>query len=188
MGIVEDARVYAVLEIEKTGLPNITHFEISEKKAIQLAKVLKADEKIVQIGVYFMDLKLGQAMKENRLTDHIPMAVTAAQEFFKVHKISKPNQEKIINCIQAHHKEIPFTCIEAEICANADCYRFIHPKGFFAYLTILGKRYSNLNECLEQAERKMDEKYKTLSLPLCKKELAPYYKNLKQYLKDARYL
>ena len=188
MDIIQEARKYALAEIEKFGLPSLVHFEISEKKAIELAEKLGADKEIVQTGVYLMDLKLGQAASENRIAEHVKMSVDAAKEFLQKFELDEISKTKILNCIEAHHGKVPFECLEAEICANADCYRFIHPKGFFLYLTILGKRNPIFLECLKSAEDKMDEKYAILSLDICKQELEEYYATLKKYIEDARNL
>jgi hypothetical protein len=88
--------------------------------------------------------------------------------------------------VEAHHGTIPYTCIEAEICANADCYRFISPKGVFGYFTTLGKRPLDFLACLDEAEKKLDEKYAILSLDICKSELEPYYQTFKEYIKLSR--
>ncbi len=186
MDLIEEARNYALSEIKKYGTPSLLHFEISEKKALELAVQLKADITIVHIGACFMDLKLGQAIKENRQTEHCTMGVTATSTFLDDHGVKGRNKEKILNCITAHHRDVPFTCIEAEICANADCYRFIHPKGFFIYLTMLGNRGLSFAECLNSAEAKLEEKKKILSLTICKKELEGYYNTLHQFIADAR--
>ena len=184
--IIEESRKFALWEIEKYGLPHMIHFEISEEKAIELADKLHADKKIVQIGIYLMDLKLGQASHESKVSEHVQMSSKAAQEFLSKFDIDHDSKQKILNCIEAHHGTIPFACIEAEICANADCYRFIHPKGFFLFLTILWKRKIDFLECLRNAEEKMNEKYKIISLDICKKELEKYYHTLKQYIQDAK--
>ncbi len=184
--IILEARKYALTEIEKFGVPSHLQFEISEKKALKLAERLQADKDIVLLGVYLMDLKLGQAFKEGKLSEHIKMSSGVAKEFLNKFEIGKEIKEKVINCVEAHHATVPFNSIEAEICANADCYKFIHPKGFFACLTFFGKRYSDFFDCLNQAEKKMDEKYNILSLDICKKELDGYYKVLKKFIKEAR--
>jgi len=188
MDIIKKSKEYALSEIKKFGTPILTHFEISEKKAIELANKLEADKTIAQVGIYLMDLKLGQALKENKLAEHVQMSVEAARKFLDKFDIDNLIKEKIINCIAAHHKNLPFNCIEAEICANADCYRFIHPKGFFAYLTVLGKRYDNFSDCLDQIEKKLEEKHNILSLEICKNELKEYYKILKKFIADSRAL
>jgi hypothetical protein len=114
------------------------------------------------------------------------MSSEAAQKFIKDFDLDKEKKEKIINCIEAHHGKVEFKCIEAEICANADCYRFVHPRGFFAYLTLLGKRQVDFNECLNQVEYKLDEKHGILTLDICKKELEEYYQTLKKFIDDSR--
>ncbi len=186
MDAVQDARAYALSEISKYGLPNALHFEISEKKALELAEKLKADTTIVHIGVCFMDLKLGQAFAEKKVDKHIEMGVTAAKEFLKKYKLDKVAQEKIINCIEAHHGTIPFTCKEAEICANADCYRILTPRGFFIYLSILMKRGLDIDECLLQAEEKIEEKRGVLSMDECKRELIRHYEEWKRFIQEAK--
>ncbi|HAT74258.1 MAG: hypothetical protein US30_C0012G0055 [Candidatus Moranbacteria bacterium GW2011_GWF2_36_839] len=186
MDIIKESKNYALSEIDRYGSPTLVHFGISEQKAIALAKKLGADEMIVRIGVTLMDLKLGQALKENRLQDHVSMSIDASEIFLKKFNLDKKARNKIINCIEAHHKQVAFNCLEAEICANADCYRFIHPRGFFAYLTLLGKRYESFDECLNQAEAKLDEKNSILSLDICKKELNNYYTTLKDFITDSK--
>lgn len=185
MNLIEESRKYALSEIEKYGTPIRVHFTISERKAIELTKILNADETIVRVGVVLMDLKLGQALKEKRLVEHVAMSVEASKIFLQKFDLDDDAKDKIINCVAAHHKDTEFKCLEAEICANADCYRFIHPRGFFAYLTLLGKRYDNFDECLSQAEAKLDEKNNILSLDICKKELSDYYKTLKKFISDS---
>lgn len=188
MNLIQQSREYALSETEKYGTPIPVHFNLSEKKAVELAKKLNADETIASVGAMLMDLKLGQALKEQRLPEHVAMSSEAAKEFLEKFDLDNETKDKIINCIEAHHGKVGFKCIEAEICANADCYRFIHPKGFFAYLTLLGKRNYNFEDCLNQAEMKMEEKNGILSLDICKTELEDYYKTLKRFIADARNL
>ncbi len=186
MSLTREAREYALSEIEKYESPILVHFEISEQKAIELAKKLDADETIARVGIVLMDLKLGQALKENRLKEHVSMSAEASKVFLKKFNLDKETEDKIINCIEAHHKDVDFKCIEAEICANADCYRFIHPRGFFAYLTLLGTRYDDFDDCLSQVETKLDEKKNILSLDICKEELNGYYTTFKKFIADSR--
>ncbi len=182
MDVIEESKKYALSEIKKFGTPIPIHFEISEKKAIELADKLKADKKIVQVGVFLMDLKLGQALRKNKLSEHVQMSVEATKHFLKEFDLDEEFKDKIINCVEAHHRNVPFKCIEAEICANADCYRFLHPKGFFAYWALLGTRYSDFTDCLNQVEKKMEEKYKILSLDICKDELSGFYNNFRELI------
>jgi hypothetical protein len=186
MDIVTAARQYALSEIKKYGAPSQYHFEISEKKAMELVLKHKADQTIVLLGIYLMDLKLGEALTKGKVSEHVAMSAVAADGFVSTLKLADDVKKKVMNCIEAHHKAVPFTCIEAEICANADCYRFLHPKGFFAYLGILSKRSDDFLAILDDAEKKLDEKHAILSLKECKKELEPYYETYKAYIKAAR--
>jgi HD superfamily phosphodiesterase len=185
MNVVTKSREFALSEIEKFGAPHLIHFEIAERKAIQLAEQLGADKEVVQTGVYLMDVKLGQAMQEGKLAQHVEMSSVASREFLTQFKLPATQVNQIINCVEAHHGAIPFASIEAEIVANADCYRFIHPKGFFLFLTVLGKRGS-FAEALDMAEAKLDEKHTILSLDFCKNELEEVYRGLKNYISMAR--
>lgn len=165
------------------------HFYISEKKALELAvKFPNADKIVVHVGICLMDIMLTEAMRDNKLSEHIPMSVEAAKDFLDSYPLADTDKAKIVNCVEAHHQDVPFTCIEAEICANADCYKFIHPAGFFYYLTLLGQRGLEFSKCLDQAEAKLDEKNKILSLQYCKDELSGYYVTLKKYIAEARKL
>jgi len=186
MNNIEEARKLALQEMELFGLPSTINFELSERKALMLAKKIGAEIEIVHIGIFLMDLKLGEAFAHNNVGEHVALSVEAAKVFLNHQNIPLSKQEKIINCIAAHHGDIPFSCLEAEICANADCYRFIHPRGFFGFLTSLWKRNLDFTTCLQQAENKLDEKHALLSLDICIQELEPYYQTLKRYIADAR--
>ncbi len=184
MDIIKDARELA---LSKKAPPRIL-FEISEKKALELCDYFKeADKKIVHLGACLMDIMLEEALSGNKISKHVQMSVEAAKEFLGKYDISSDDKNKVINCVEAHHKGVEFKCIEAEICANADCYRFIHPRGFFYYLTLLGgERGQDFVKCLDQAEYKLDEKKNILSLQQCKDELDGYYNSLKKFINDAR--
>lgn len=186
MDIIQEAKNLALREIEKFGTPTPIHFEIAEKKALELAERFKADKKIVQIGVYLMDLKLGEAFSQGKLEEHVKMSIQGTEIFLKRFNLDEETKKKIINCIEAHHGEAPFICKEAEICANADCYRFLNPRGFFAYFMLIGKRDWEFKKALDFAEKKIDEKYKILSLDICKKELEDYYHQFKKLIKEAK--
>lgn len=130
MNLIEESKKYALAEIEKYGAPIPVHFYLAEEKAVDLARKLKADETIVRVGIALMDLKLGQAVKEKHLPEHVLMSVEASKIFLEKFNLADETKDKIINCVAAHHKQVEFTSLEAEICANADCYRFIHPRVF----------------------------------------------------------
>lgn len=176
-------------EIENNGLPTTIHYDLSNDMGIEIAKKLEANEEIVAIGTRLMDLKLGQAFKEKRLPEHVAMSSEASKVFLKNNGLIEDSDEwgSIINCVEAHHGTIPFKSIEAEICANADCYRFLHPKGVISYFFSVVQRTGDLKKSIEQVENKMNEKMAIASIPFVVDELKEYFDTFKQYfstLKD----
>jgi len=183
--IIKKAKELALSEIEKYGTPILPHFYLSFNKGQEFAEKLHADKQIVEIGTYLMDIKLGQCYNENRLSDHIKAGVEKTKQFLSQFDIDQDIKNKIINCVEMHHGG-KYTCKEAEICANADCYRFIHPRGVFAFMHLLGVRNEDPMGEFKYVEQKMEEKWDILSLDICKKELEPYYKQFKKLISDAR--
>jgi len=186
MDLIEKAREYAKSEVDKYGSPNWLLVEISAKKAVELAEKLNADKTIAEVGAYLMDLKLGQALNEGKPTEHVKISSDAAKEFLEQFDLDEETKAKIINCVDAHHKDVPFNCIEAEICANGDCYRFVHPKGFLRFVNSLGKKSDNFDFALNFAEKKFNEKLSILSLDICKEELKESIENIKKLIEEAR--
>lgn len=187
MDIIQEAKNLAIGEFKKFGI-SLVLFEIAEQKVLELTKELNVDETIALVGYYLMDLKLGEAVSKGKREEHVEMSIEAGKKFLEKFDLDKKTKDKIINCIKAHHGEVSFICKEAEICANADAYKFLHPKGFFDFLMYFGKRNMEFKEALDFAESKVEEKYKILSLDICKKELEEYYHILKKLLKSAREL
>lgn len=176
MDIVKAAEKLFLEEQKKTGMPVKEALDIALKKGAKWADKLGADRTIVQVGIYLMDLKVGQAWKENKVDQHIQMSLDAARDFLE--GINEESKEKIINCIEAHHQAVPYKCLEAEICSNADSFQFLNPRGFLLILSQLIKQGLPLDKCLEILESKLEEKFKKVSLGICKKEAERYYKFL----------
>lgn len=183
--IVLESDKLARKEIERYSLPALIHYELSYKKALDIAKILKTNISSVQIGVALMDLKLGEAFKKGILAEHVTMSLEASKDFLQ-NKIDDKTLGVILNCIEAHHGKVPYKYIEAEICANADCYRFIHPTGVFFYLSNLGKRGLTPIQIFNQAETKLDEKWNIISLEYVKNDLESHYSNFKRLLSIAK--
>lgn len=173
----------ATREIKKYSSPEPLHYEIANKEGLVLAKELKVDREIVAIGTRLMDVKIGQAIKEGRLEKHVEMSSGYAEKFLSKYKISDKEKGKIINCIEAHHKGVPFICKEAEVCANADCYRMLTFEGALTLLTSLIRRGFESKDAMRYLEKKIDEKWGILSLEICKEELASNYKLLKRLVR-----
>ena len=184
--IIEKAKRWALEETKRYGTPILPHIELSNQKGQELARKLNVDKDLVMIGTLLMDIKLGQCFKEGKLSEHIERSAEATKKFLRQFNLVEETKKKIINCVEAHHGTTEFICKEAEICANADCYRFLHPKGMFNYFTLLGSRFDKFGDALELANKKLEEKHNILSLDVCKEELEPYYKMFKELFKKAR--
>ena len=160
------------------------HLTIALDKGKMLAKEYNANPEIVKFGILLMDIKLGEAYENHRLHEHVKMGSDFAKEFLKKSEFTEEEKEKLINCVEAHHGKIPFTCIEAEICANADCYRFIDPVGIYTYTVFLAKRTDDLLKQITELKYKLEEKGKILSLPKAKTELNSYYNFYQKQFND----
>ena len=180
--IIEKAKEFAKKESGKAVRPLVS---IANQAGQILAEKLNADKDIVMLGTLFMDIKRKQAVAENRLPQHIKMGAEAARDFLSQFDVSEEFVNKVVNCVEAHHGCVPYSCIEAEIVANADCYKFLHPKGVLRYVCILNERLGDFKKAIEEVKAKLEEKYKTLSLDICKEELEPYYKQFKDLLDKA---
>ena len=173
-------------EINTFGLPTIRHYELSMEKGLELADRLNADRNLVKAGIALMDIKLGQSAKEGHQPQHVKYCVEFAEKLLKDLGVTGSDYDTLINCVAAHHGAIPFTSLEAEIVANADCYRFIHPRGVMSFHATVIKRGNDHNAALKAVEAKLDEKYGIMSLDAAKQDLDGYYKMFKDILNTAR--
>ena len=184
--IIEKAKQWALEEIEKNGAPSLLNFNTSNQKGQELAEKLGADKDIVLLGTMLMDISLGECWKENKIPEHVPRGVSAVEKFLAQFKISEDVKAKIINCVEAHHGG-KYKCKEAEICANADCYRFISPNNVFGFITDLVKKEGwSLTKTIKFAYSKLEEKHKILSIDICKKELEEDYQAFKELFEKAK--
>lgn len=165
------------LKLAKESVASTEILYFSLEKGEYLANLYQADQDIVKVAICLMDIKLQEAKRQGDIKEHIKMASSFAKQFLKEYDITDEERAKIINGIEAHHGKIPFTCIESEICANADCYIFIHPRGVFTYLNLLAKRNMSLKDQIEQLKSKLEEKYAILTLDCVKEELGEYYQS-----------
>lgn len=180
--IIEKAKELADKEVDKAIRPL---FSFADEIGQKLGEKLNADKNIVLLGTLLMDIKLNQAKKEGRPQEHTTMGLEATKEFLTQFNLDEEIKNKIYNCVEAHHGKVPFNCIEAEICCNADCYKFIHPKGVFLFFRTMKDWGMDFIEAVKFAQDKMEEKYKLISLDICKEELEQDYQMFKKLLKDA---
>lgn len=184
--LVKETDVFNRAEIQKYNPDMEFLYDISLDAGIRLAKKYGADENIVKIGIALMDCKLPEASHLGTPKQHISMSSEAAKEILKKADLDADTKENIIKCVEQHHGAEKFFSIEAEVVANSDCYRFIHPKGVLYYSSMLGRRFHDFNKELEQLNFKLNEKHNILSLDFAKEELEPYYEFFQKVINEAK--
>ena len=185
--LVEKAESFNKEEIKKYKSDLEFLYNISYDAGIKLAKKYKADENIVRNALAMMDSKLPEAQHLGTQKEHISMSSSATKKLLEeATLLNDKEKENIIKCVEEHHGIEKFYSIESEVVANADCYKFIHPKGVFYYSSMLGRRLHNFSKELEHLDFKLNEKHDTLSLPLAKEELEPYYQFFQKAINEAR--
>jgi len=177
-----EARKLAYSETEKYGTPPVPLIDLATSVGKGLSKELNANVDIVEAGTLLMDCALGQALKENRGSEHVQMSLDKANELINVSSLSPEEKENIRHCIQEHHGVSKFYSLESEICCNADCYRFISIKGFI--LSIKYGREMSFEDLTVLLKNKVNEKWNTLSLDISKKELVSQYESIILLLKN----
>jgi hypothetical protein len=65
---------------------------------------------------------------------------------------------------------------------NADNFRFLDPTGLFISLYWAKENGRSLSEWVKLAREKVEEKYKLVTLDICKKEAEENYKVVKEFL------
>ena len=173
-------------EIEKTDIPPIENHKICLSYGKKLAQIYKVNEDFILACLNFMDVKMGEAFLSNRIKEHVQMSLKATLLALKPLNLDKKLIKKISNCILNHHGAKKYPSIEAEICANADCFKFLHPRGFIAFISSLGKREMSFEDLLKYGKQKLEEKIAIISLPEVKQEAKEYYQLLSKLLGKAQ--
>ncbi len=179
--LIQKVEKFAYSEIEKYQAPSKFQIDLSKEKGQWLACLLNANKEIVYLGTLLMDCALGKAMLEKRIKEHVKMSVEKTASILNKNKdISQSEKENIIACVAEHHGVSKFFSIESEICCNADCYRFASVQGFLGGIRFT--RDMELDELIKLMSLKSDEKWNALTISVCKKELEPQYRAIKELL------
>lgn len=181
MDVVEEAKQFAAEMADRYHIPAFTLTEFAVQKGRELAIKLHADEKLVALGCYLIDIELGRAIEEGRQGEHVKMGIETAKSFLGKFNLQDDYKEKVINCIAAHHGEVKHTCIESEIVRNADCFKFLDP-----YAVLIPFYYHqpsrSLRETVAVQKAKADEKRGLITLDICKTEAEQDYEIVKRFL------
>ena len=180
--LIEEAKKIAHDDSREFGAPSIFHIDYAHENAKRLAKELGADERIVSLGTFLMDCRLGTALHGGRLDEHVEMSAQVAEELLENDPdLTKSEKENVLACVNEHHGVKNFTSLESEICCNADSYKILSVKGVIGGM--VNSRDMELEELVEFYLQKAEEKWKALSLDVCKKELESQYHAIKEFLK-----
>jgi hypothetical protein len=173
--IADNCDFVARKEIEEYGLPTPRHYKLSMDAGIRLANKLGANVDVVRAGVALMDIKLGECAKEGRQAEHVAVSAEFAEELLGNFQADDKTKAVLLNSVRAHHGKEPFESLEAEIVANADCYRFIHPRGVMSFHATVVRRGKDHDDALKNVKFKLEEKYSIMSLDAAKEDLEEYY-------------
>ncbi len=177
--LINQSKDLAISEAEKYGVPSPFHIVLAHRIGQRLAKELKADLGIVAVGTYLMDCMLGVAYREGRIPEHVSMSAEKTTDILSGYMdISRAVKDNILSCVREHHGVKKFSSLEAEICCNADCYRFCSVGGFVG--GIHHSRKMPLKELLNLYKNKADEKWNALSLEICQEELGSQYEAIQR--------
>lgn len=163
-------------EMDLLGQPIYEHYQLSKIAGKKLATALNANVDIVEIALSLVDIKLGECIQKGKPAENAKASSSFAKKLLTNMGIGKEELVTIINAIEARNGDVAYLSIEAEIVANADCYRYIYPSGVFAFFADLIRSGVDQNSALRRIKAKMDEKYSILSLPKARDELEEYYK------------
>ena len=183
--ICNDLDQIAISEIMKYNIPTLDNYNDVVDVAIKLGKKLNANLSVIKLGARFLDMKLGEATQQKKINEHITMALGFAKEFLSNYPLEEDIKQKIYYCIMEHHDK-KFSCIESEICANADCCKFLVPKKILKMFYNWRQRGYNFEEIFLLAEEKVEEKWDALTLDICKKELENSHNKIKEFMEIAK--
>jgi hypothetical protein len=173
--IIEKAKEWAIVEIEKNGHPAQMNFDTANDVGQKLATKLGADKDVVLLGTILMDIKLGEYFNSSNRREHTEKGGEAVKLFLEDYGLDEEKITKVVNGVRAHHGDEPFKSLEAEIVANTDCYRFLLPQNMLEHISRNRQKGNSFMDVIEFADKKLEEKWNILSIDICKQELKPYY-------------
>ncbi len=180
--LLQEARELAYSEAKKYSTPILKHIDFATHQGITLAEKLVANKRIVEVGTLLMDIKIGEAVNQGKLSEHVQMSHDFTKELLsKYSEISDEDKTNIEACVLEHHGKEKFYSIESEICCNADCYRFCSVEGVSYVLRYF--RDIEFKDLVALINHKIEEKWNALSLDICKRGLEPQHKILLTFMK-----
>ncbi len=137
---------------------------ITDKKLVELASKYPHNNDALWLGTYLADLFITEAKDTGDITKHIPMAIEYTKQLIIDEKIPDEMSGIIIELIETHHGG-PQKYIESKLFKNADCFKFLDPKGVFHIFSAFDdETEAGFKKAIEYTMFKVDEKYKLVDL------------------------
>ncbi len=163
------------------------------KNAMGLAKKLKADEEVVEMGAYLHDISnllIEDYDKYKKENEHHILGAEKSKEFLKEQGYGDDFIEKVVHCVLAHggRAEPNPETLEAEIVACADA--MAHFDTFLRLTWMFIESYNTTQEAIIELENKIQRDWnKKLTLPEAKEIVKEKYeaimlliKSMKEYI------
>ena len=167
--IVAAARQYMLRKTRQHKAPAWLLTELAIVKARELFKYYpKVDKKAVLTALYLAHLHFG--IEKHEQHRHSFKSAVLARKFLQRHHVSPLFIDKVVNAIEAHHAHVPCASFEAELMKNAEAFKFLSAKGALIMLHEGGLRGWNFKASREYTLFKMEQKFKLVTLPRCKRE------------------
>lgn len=143
---------------------------ITDEKLLTLSnKYPEHNKDSLWIGAYLSDLYITEAIQSGDKALHIPMAVERAKKLIKDQGVPAKLAEIILEIITTHHGGEQ-KHIESKLFKNADCFKFLDPRGVFHIFGAMYQRseltgpMERFVEAMQYTMFKVEEKYTLVDL------------------------
>lgn len=150
--------------------PGLVLNQIADAKLLEFAnKYQNHDHQALWIGSYLSDMYITEAIKVGDINKHVPMAIDRAKALIKEENINNNQAEIIFEIISTHHGGEQ-KHIESKLFKNADCFKFLMPRGVFHIFGAMYGRSTNTDpqakfkEAMQYTMYKVEEKIALVDL------------------------
>ena len=144
--------------------PGVVLNNITEEKLNEISKRYNHNHNALWLGSYLADLFITEAKDTGDIRKHVPMALRYAKDLVKKHNISDQEADIILEIIETHHGGEQ-KHIESKLYKNADCFKFLHPKGVFHIFSVYYDNSENgFEKAVQYAMFKAEEKFALVDL------------------------
>lgn len=153
-------------EFNSKPSPGILLNQLGEEKLAQLlTRYPNHNSNALWIGAYLADMFITEAIQTGDITKHVPMALNYAKEIIAKEGISDVDAQIILELIATHHGGEQ-KHLESKLFKNADCFKFLLPRGVFHIFSSYYKPATpeGFAKGMQYAMFKVEEKYRLVDL------------------------